>query len=177
MPPPGFRSGSQKRQVPAHGALPRSFVSPRDRVRRSLGIWSEQSRRVPTFGTRIWPDVSDRAFHALALFRRSAATRRGRSPSSPNVRATSLWQGPGHRAVEKPVRTNRSMVRVGRAGPTDHDACIGMVRSGLGRSQRARRTVPVRYRRRKNSSLSDRRGNSQADLIFGFSTNGVAVIG
>ena len=71
------------------------------------GIWSEQSRRVPTFGTRIWPDVSDRAFHAFAPFRRSAATRRGRLPSSPNVHATSLWQGPGHRAVERRVRTNR----------------------------------------------------------------------
>ena len=53
-----IRPGSQKRQVPAGGALPRRFVSPRGRVRHALSVGREKPRRVPAFGTRVWPDVS-----------------------------------------------------------------------------------------------------------------------
>ena len=57
-----IRSGSQKRQVPACDALPRSFVSPRDCVQHALSVWSEEPRRVPAFGTGVWPDVPGRPF-------------------------------------------------------------------------------------------------------------------
>ena len=53
-----IRPGSQKRQVPAGGALPRRFVSPRGRVGHALSVGREQPRRVPAFGTRVWPDVT-----------------------------------------------------------------------------------------------------------------------
>ena len=59
---PSRRSGSQKRQVPACGALPRGFVSPRGCVRHLLSVWSEEHRRIPAFGTRVWPDVTVRHF-------------------------------------------------------------------------------------------------------------------
>ena len=69
-----IRWGCQKRQVPACGALPRRFVSPRGRVRHALSVGREKPRRVPAFGTRVWPAVTVGHVSLVALRSRSGAT-------------------------------------------------------------------------------------------------------
>ena len=98
-----IRPGSQKRQVPAGGALPRRFVSPRGRVRHALSVGREQPRRVPAFGTRVWPDVT--AGHVSLVLRFLGRVPRNHCTTVVQFYSTSM-----------------------EADPADLDASRGMVR-------------------------------------------------
>ena len=111
-PQSGTRSGCQKRQVPACGALPRSFVSPWDRGRHSLSVWSEKHRGVPAFGTPVWVDVTAGHFALLLCFRRDHHTV---PPVSPII---------------QPVRIEVALSPGTRLGPYEITAQIGV--GGMG---------------------------------------------
>ena len=128
-----LRVGAQKRQVPADGALPRRFVSPRGRVRHSLSVGSEEHRRVPASGARVWLDVIARYFALLALHPRSGATHHAAVQLSRNAHSTAMEAVPADLdASRRIVRREPGRVNAQRGLSVSGDEDPGTARRSVG---------------------------------------------
>ena len=121
---PPFRlgSGSWKQQIPAHRALPRSFVSPRHGIRHPLGVGSEKHGGVPAFGTRVWAGVTAKHFALLFCFLRRGATHHAAIQPSHNVHSTSMEADSANLDVFLPdayVKRSISRIRIDKSRQAD----------------------------------------------------------